>query len=379
MEESKRSHIYNRLCDITLKIDRGNIPNPQQINQLIGECHAYLEEVEHYQIEVYKELAVVTQAQTNAEDDYSIKKENLLLRDDIRGLPSITDREAKAGSLLRAEQATIKNYSNELTHLNNILKALNGKYRNLTRVNGDIKSLLRVMEAQLKLNGPIAGRDVAHQSLLEEFKKSMKVEDSFENAQARITEQNIIDPTTPINIDEVLVPERLSEQGEVPESLIDSNYLLRDPTLEVGAAEIETIQKSESLDLVAEPEKEPEENFGLLEQFLTEPWEGLSAEERKKAEQEINTEEPTVDLDKVIEFDPIVFPSPVQEPLPEPLPVEESKPIQTAEPIEVKTGGDPAQSDLKQKVKPADAAQKEGRQEKEIGIDIDDLLNSMNL
>jgi hypothetical protein len=379
MEESKRSHIYNRLCDITLKIDRSNIPNPQQINQLIGECHSYLEEVEHYQIEIYKELSIITQAQNNAEDDYNIKKENLLLRDDIRGLPSITDREAKASSLLRSEQATIKNYGNELNHLNNLLKALNGKYRNLTRINSDIKSLMRVMEAQLKLNGPIAGRDIAHQSLLEEFKKSMVIEDSFEDAQARITEQNIVDPTTSINIDDVLAPE--PDQTEpIPESLIEPNYLLRESASQPSVTEVETIQNSESLDLVAEPEKEPEENFGLLEQFLTEPWEGLSAEEIKKAEQEINTEELTVDLDKVIEFEPQNIPPPaVPAPTPEPQPAEEPKPTQTVEPEGVKSGGNPTQSDLKQKVKQTDATQKEGRQEKEIGIDIDDLLSSMNL
>jgi hypothetical protein len=362
MEESKRSHIYNRLCEITLKIDRSNIPNPSQINSLIGECHAFLEEVEHYQIEVYKEQAAISQALNNAEDDHSIKKENLLLREDIRGLPSITDREAKANSLLRAEQATIKNYNNDLTHLNNLLKALVGKYRNLTRINGDIKSLLRVMEAQIKLNGPIVGRDVAHQSLLEEFKKSMKVEDSFEDAQARIIEQNIVDPTAPLNMNDVLKPESVNTTEPVPENLIDPNYLLRDT---VG-----TIENADSLDLVVEPEKEPEENFGFLEQFLTDPWEGLTPEEILKME-EAKINESTVDLDKAIEFEQQQPPTIVEK--------TEAQPITITKPIGVESGGTQAQSDLTQKVLQADTIQKEGRQEKEIGIDIDDLLSSMNL
>ena len=204
MKTERVGAIYDRLLGIHIAIDSQTIPNTRYINEKIGECHRYIEEVERFMFEVSKEISVLQQALNNSTAEYETKKEGLLTKnDEIRGLPSIKDREAKANSLLKAEMNSIRNYQNEVTDLNNLLKSINTKMKNLTRANGDIKMQLRVMESQIRLGmGP--GSDDAMRSLAVEFAKSQIDKDSFAEATSSATETAVMDPAEPTDVNNLL-------------------------------------------------------------------------------------------------------------------------------------------------------------------------------
>jgi len=199
-----KNRIYDRLLEISVKFQVQDIPDPQYINESIAQCHFFIEEVEHYNIEISKEISLQQQALNNAIADYDYKREkHLTQNEEIKNLPSIKDREAKANIILNDEIQNIKHYQNEVNDLNNLLKAVNLKLKNLNRCNSDIKMQLRVLEARLKLgSGPES--ESAYKSLAEEFKKSLKNEDSFKENKTEITKEQIQDPSVPLNIDNLL-------------------------------------------------------------------------------------------------------------------------------------------------------------------------------
>jgi hypothetical protein len=206
MDIKERGEIYDRLSEISMKIDLQPIPNPQYINEKIWECHRYIEEIEKLCIRVSKELSVVQQALNNSQAEYETKKENLLIRNEsIMALPNIKDREARANSLLREEQERIKNYQNEVMSLNNLLKVITLKNKNLNRTNLDIKMLVRVIEAQLKLS-PSAGYNSTVKGLTEEMAKAVTAE-TFDEAVSKETKNDIVDPSANLNVDDLLVKE----------------------------------------------------------------------------------------------------------------------------------------------------------------------------
>lgn len=219
MEMKHKNNIYDRLLAIKFSIDIQAVPNPQHINEKIGECHTYIGEVERYSIETSKEISIVQQALNNALTDYEMKKEDLLTQDPIKSLPNIKDREAQANINLRTEQKKIKKYTNEVTDLNNLLKAINLKSRNLNRANTDIKIQLRILEAQIKLGaGPTT--NIAIKSMLEEFKKSTIGTDLFQEASTEAEEDKIVDPTSPLDV-ENLFTENEPPAEDISEKLID--------------------------------------------------------------------------------------------------------------------------------------------------------------
>lgn len=206
MDTKEKGAIFDRLSEISMKIDLQPIPNPQYINEKIWECHRYIEEVEKLCIRVSKELSVVQQALNNSQAEYESKKENLLIKNEsIVILPNIKDREAKANSLLREEQERIRDYQNEAMSLNNLLKVINLKNKNLNRTNLDIKMLIRVIEAQLKLS-PSAGLNSSLRGLNEEMAKAVTSE-TFEDVISKEMKNEIIDPSAGLNMDDLLVKE----------------------------------------------------------------------------------------------------------------------------------------------------------------------------
>jgi hypothetical protein len=213
MDIEERGKIFDRLSEISIKIDLQPIPDPQYITEKIWECHRYIEEIEKFCITVSKELSVIQQALNNSQAEYETKKENLLTKNEnIMALPNIKDREARANSLLREEQERIKNYQNDLISLNNLLKVINLKNKNLNRTNLDIKMLIRVLEAQLKLS-PTSGFNATVKGLTEEMAKAITAE-TFNEANSKETKIEIIDPSTDLNIDDLLVKEAATELKE---------------------------------------------------------------------------------------------------------------------------------------------------------------------
>jgi hypothetical protein len=206
MDQQHKNQIYDRLIAIRVKIEAQEIPGPQQVNEKIGECSIAIEEIERYSIEVSKEISVLSQAFNNAISDYEFKKEQLFNLEEIKNLPNIKDRESRANSRLKQELDTIRCYKNELTDLNNLLKQVSLKIRNLNRVNTDIKMQLRLLESQIKLGGG-PGSDEASKSLIEEMRKGIYNEDAFEGTSTETSIEKTEDPSEALDVNNLLKPE----------------------------------------------------------------------------------------------------------------------------------------------------------------------------
>jgi hypothetical protein len=338
MEQRRKDEIYNRLLSIKFSIEMKALPDPSYINERLGQCHVFIEEIERVIIELSRELSVLQQALNNALASYESKKEGLLTSDDdIRSLPSIKDREARANSLLRHELDLIRQYKNEETNINNLLKVSYLKNRNLNRANQDIKMQLRLLESQLKLGAP-AITDNITKNFLEELNKSNFDKDTFQNAVTSVSQEIVADPTEALNIDELI--ETVSETGatpEIPEK--ESNNVLE------GAIDLNDLLTDIIPTTPKKSENNSSEGIDLDEELPTIAEEDLLLETKSNAI-EINAVETTavdIDLDTVIDF---------------------------------KKGGNSSQSNIQKE--PVDKTQKESHQKTQIGIDIDDLLNNLN-
>lgn len=328
VEEIKRNAIYDRLLAIRVKLESG-IPDPRYINKKIGECHACIEEVEHFSIEVSREISVLEQALNNSTAEYDSKKEELILKEGTKELPSIKDREAKANQQLREELGRIKEYKSQLTALVRLEKDLHAKMRNLDRVNKDIKTQQRVMEAQMKLlgNAPSGAVDLASKSLIDEFKKSISNTDSFEDSLASVSKEQTVDATVSLDVESLMEP--ISEKT-------------LDPTPDIAPEEIvESSEKTEEVDPVESAQEEMVEDSAVEEDIESQVDIRTIVEDKPEI---------AIDLNEVIDF--------------------------TRK--EEGGGNAPTQKVIEPKIeKPVELTQKIVHQDQKIGIDIDDLLDSL--
>jgi len=203
------------------------LPDPTLINQKIGECHSFIEEVEHFSIKVSKEISVMQQALNNTAADYEAKKSDIFTNNnEVKNLPSIKDREAAASMILKKEQIRVTKYENEVVDLNDLLKAITLKIRNLNRANNDIKMQLRVFEAQARIGGVGPSTNYAAKSLMEEMQKSTIGEDIFEETEAEAEDaetEEIVDPSTSLDVESLLdgKEEQKPSEEEMAEKLIE--------------------------------------------------------------------------------------------------------------------------------------------------------------
>jgi hypothetical protein len=212
MEQTEQLKIYDELLTIKIEIEREPIVRPEYIGEKIWECHHAIEKVEHSSIEVTREISVIQQALTNAEMTYDAKLENLITTDPIKNLPSIRDRTARANDLLKPELNDIRSYKNDLTVLTQLTKAIDQKLKNLNRLNADIRTLVRVMESQIKL-GSKPKTDPVTQSLMDEMKKSEMDTDFFMSPESSVEQVTVIDPTLPVNVDNLLSEDNPSTEN----------------------------------------------------------------------------------------------------------------------------------------------------------------------
>jgi hypothetical protein len=198
-EEIKK--IYNKLEEISVKIEPKTIPNPRYISEKIGQIHVCIEEVEKYYIKVSMEMSVLQRALNNAEAGYYIARDELISSNpEISALPSAQSREARANSMLKDQLDDIKNYKNQLSDLEKIFNTIVLKSKNLNRLNGDIRIQLRLMESQIKLGAGNVG-DPVEKNLMNELKNTALGIDILEGADSRSEETSTVDPTQPINPD----------------------------------------------------------------------------------------------------------------------------------------------------------------------------------
>ena len=216
MDQERKSFIYQRLLDINIKIEPMIVPDPASLNELIWQCHNYIEEVERYFIEVSQISSALQTAGNNALAVYEYKKGDLLSKDkDIMVLPTAKERESKADQLLTEDIKTVREYKNEFQDVMALQKAINVKMRNLTRAGNDIKLQIRILEAQVKLKTPMKGSS-AEASLAEEMAKSRIGKDSFEGAETSESMTNTVDPVKPLDMEEVFG----SEPAPAPVDLV---------------------------------------------------------------------------------------------------------------------------------------------------------------
>ncbi len=262
MEIEQRNKIYDRLLGINFKIEIQAVPNPQYINQAIGQCHVFIEEVEHFSIDTKKEISITMQALNNATADYEYSKEKLFTEnEEIQNLPNIKDREARANRELRKELLQIKTYKNIVIDLKTLSSAIDLKLKNLNRANQDIKMQLRVLEAHIKLGaGPTT--DIAIRSLAEEFQKSIHNEDSFEEAKPELVEEQIMDPSTDLDVANLI-----KSQGD------DSESEPEKPSSDIDMGSL--FGSMEEAEKLADPVPEPQPETGTPETITEEPRQSL--------------------------------------------------------------------------------------------------------
>lgn len=309
MEDEKKNSIYDRLLVIDFKIDTEPVLDPRYLNEKIGELHGYIQEVEKFAIQISKEISVFQRALNNAEAKYEDGKERLLTEDpEIKNFPNIKDREAKANSKLKEDLQNIRAQKNEVFDLNNLLKAINLKLKNLSRANMDIRMQLRIMESQIKL-GQTPVDSVQTQNVLEEAKKNLQKVDS------EAKQQNTVDPSKSLTEDLFGEDDRTSdeeiqeeqESEEVTEDLIE-------PFHQPTGAENEIVKEAEKsmssenaidLDKVLNEETQPKSEPALEEtqsKPQPEPETGgdVSAQTKENSQREESKSTDKIDIDELL-------------------------------------------------------------------------------
>ena len=240
MEAQRKNFIYERLLAINIAIEPNNIPSPSYINRKIGECHVAIEEVEKFFIQTSQELSVQQQALNNCEAACEQSKDRMLSGDpEIVSLPSARDREARANTKLKDEIVEIKNYKNEVEDLQGLLGVINVKLKNLSRLNADIKTQLRLMESQMKLGAsPI--EDESTKELMMQLSKS----DMFNGASTEAEETVVQDPTQPLDVGKTLTQTDAPLQFSPPE----------EPAEEILPDEEDVLPVSNAVEIAPEPE-----------------------------------------------------------------------------------------------------------------------------
>jgi hypothetical protein len=213
MDMMTKDKIYNELLGVTLEISFDQIPDPSHINSQLGLCHNFMEQVEKHGITVNREISMTQRLLTNSLSHYEFLRQELMSSNaEIRTLPNIKDREAKADSLLRDNLDTVRQHKNELSDLKNLIRVINMKQKSLYRINNDIKLQIRLLESQLKIEN-ISKDDPAERSLMEEFRKSSFNQDSFAGSTSTEDTSSVIDDSSPSEINRVL--------QEIPNNLIN--------------------------------------------------------------------------------------------------------------------------------------------------------------
>ena len=377
MNPEQRSKVYDRLLAINIEVETDKIPYPQYINGKIGECHTGIEEVERYYIQTSKEISVIQRVLNDAKARFEYEKEDLIANSQaIKDLPSIRDREARANNLLKERLSEINGYENEQFDLDNLLKVISLKMKNLNRINTDIKMQLRVMEAQIKL-GAFHPDKVA-------------TTDIFEGATTRMRHTQVVDPTAPIDVDNLLnpvtvdtIPVPVTPTGTQTDAAVPAPDNLSTTSMTIPQSLIEPNDDAEQED--AEEALNQDDTLEEEEESITPETTSAELSPEILTEAEQSKPEYTLDLDKILDnittpvsertFVAIETPAPMI--IPEPvLPVIEQKPVIDSKPITPEGGPTTSKVDVIQSL-PA----KELRSTKdppipgEDKIDLDSLLS----
>lgn len=220
MKTEEINKIYDRLLEIKVGVESDPLPDPKQINAKIAQIHIFIDEVERQYIRVSKEIAIIQRTLNDETSEYEAKKEEIISNNtEVKELPSIRDREARANQMVKEDRQKIKQHENELNDLNNLLRAINLKLKNLNRANTDVRNQIRVMEANIRL-GVSPVYDESAKSLQSELNKSMLNQDSFKNVETKVDQNIIVDPSNSINTNKLLEDYDESDE-EIPDNYVE--------------------------------------------------------------------------------------------------------------------------------------------------------------
>ena len=226
MDDQQKNSIYDRLAAIRVEIEREPVPRPSYLNDKIWECQSHVEEVERFHIELTRAISILQRSLNNSEVEYQTKKDKLISGPEISSLPGARDKEAKANQSLTEEIARIRDYKNDLTDHNNLLKTVDLKLRNLNQITKNIYMQVRILEAQIRLNAR-PGIDPVTKGLMEEMGKSRMGLDVFGDAETTESVSQVADPAAPITADTLLAQsDSTSMVGFMPEAVANSDTLL---------------------------------------------------------------------------------------------------------------------------------------------------------
>lgn len=287
MDQTRKNEIYSRLLAINLQIDSSAIPNPAYINSKIGQCHIFIDEVEKFAIQINQEISVIQRAFNDAQASFDTAKEGLMTTDeDIKDRPNIKDREALANSKLKDELLEVQKYANDLSDLNNLLRAVSLKLRNLSRANTDIKMQLRVMEAQIKLGTP-SNTDSVTKGLINELSSGI-----FEDSETVTEDTSVVDPSEPLNVDTLLTDSTNNVLPPVTEtdSSATTSILEPEPVSEELVDSWPEVPEDVVKEIESTPEKKPIDIDKLLEeQTINIPGPSVPEKGGEPPKTEINT------------------------------------------------------------------------------------------
>jgi hypothetical protein len=209
--------------------------------------------------------------------------------EDIKDRPNIKDREALANSKLKNELLEVQKYANDLSDLNNLLRAVSLKLRNLSRTNTDIKMQLRVMEAQIKLGTP-SNTDSVTKGLIDELSKGI-----FEDSETTTEEMSVADPSEPLDVNKlltdstnnVLPPETVIEP--ITDSSATTSILEPESVSEEWVDSWPEVPEDAVKEIESTPEKKPIDIDKLLEEQTNIPGPSVPEKGGETPKTEINT------------------------------------------------------------------------------------------
>jgi len=373
MEQNDKIAMYDRLYAISINFEADPVPNPTYLHGAIVKCHQYIEETERYHIQVTREMSIVQRALNNTQAEYQTKKDKLIdemfaSKTSGEFLPNIKDREARANQNLKEELHRIQEYENELSDLNSLLRITTLKMRNLNQANQDIRSQIKLLESQLKLNA-LPRTDQVMSNFVSELHKSTIGEDSFMDSASTTVEENVVDPSAALDVDSLLNTTPNPEPNNLSEPVASTQADLPEQVT-VNAGLLEPV-----------PDLDPETNGENPDEEATtldEPWEATTEEEPSVSPN------PVVDLDVIIgKLEPggVTQPAPIPDTKSEIIP-EKSAPAKEADSVtDMLLIGDPLPSPVESVKAPTPAPQGETAQKPKVEFnveDLDTLLDSIN-
>lgn len=141
MKIERVEKIFDRLgqLEITLPPDPAGA-GPEYLAELASQCRGYLNEVSHYLQEVLVEAVNLNYRLNLLETAYKIKSDDMLTNDaSVKDLPSLVDRQAKIGSLLKNDFQEIETVKGDLRNNANVEKVVKMRMRELDNTMSTIR------------------------------------------------------------------------------------------------------------------------------------------------------------------------------------------------------------------------------------------------